>query len=140
LRTAAFIDYGEPRMSEISYRFSIIGKVLVRKMPEVYVGCQGPEGRVESVKAPWEPRSFTELRDRRNAECGKRQTLSQMQIARPHHHSAFAVYTVASPHAVLRNGKIQPSKCQRLLDIPLGDQCRVKGVCLARLGEITGRA
>jgi hypothetical protein len=81
-----------------------------------------------------------ELRDRRIggmriAECGKRQTLGQMQIARPHHHAAFAVYMAASPHAVLRNGKVQPSKCQRLHDIPLGDQCRVKGVCLTRLGE-----
>jgi len=48
-----------------------------------------------------------------------------LQIARPHHHAAFAVYTAASPHAVLRNGKAQPSKCQRLHDVLLGDRCRI---------------
>ncbi len=32
------------------------------------------------------------------------------------------------------------TKCQRWHDILLGDRCRVKGVRLARLGKITGRA
>ncbi len=36
--------------------------------------------------------------------------------------------------------RIGGTKCQRLHDIPLGDRCRIKGVCLTRLGEITGRA
>jgi len=48
-----------------------------------------------------------------------------LQIARPHHHASFAVYPAASPHAVLRNGKTEPSTCQRLHDVLLGDGCRV---------------
>src|SRR6266487_3819256 len=32
-------------------------------------------------------------------------------------------------------GKVEPSKCQRLHDLLVGDQCR-----LTRLGKITGRA
>jgi hypothetical protein len=49
-----------------------------------------------------------------------------LQIARPHHHVIFAVYPAASPHAVLRIGTSEGTKCQGLDEVLFDDRCRVK--------------
>src|SRR6266496_5633241 len=76
----------------------------------------------------------------RIVECGFRSDSRSpnRSVASPCDHSPVRlgpVYPAASPHAVLRIGTSEGTKCQRLHDLLVGDQCR-----LTRLGKITGRA
>jgi hypothetical protein len=45
-------------------------------------------------------------------------------------------HAVESGSFELRNGKTEPSRCQRLHEVLLGDRCAQKGVCLTRLGKL----